>query len=193
VPAVGRSVGPVGYDALAESVALLGGAPLATRVRLSRRVRSVALAADRDGDVAVTLFLRRGVNGVPLLDVHTLELTDGSWRTLGGGGGPGYEALEPRPRLADLGSPAVVSGSGGTARSSAGPDGGDGWVWWAQLRAVDEVSALRAGDRVVPVAGHGLTVVVWTAEPPAVTALDAAGAVLGTVRLHRPGHRRPGG
>jgi hypothetical protein len=108
----------VSYDALAESMTLLEGAPLPSRARLSRRVRYLPLAVDRDGDVAATVFLRRGVNGVPEVDVHTLELTDGVWRTLGGGGGPGEEATEPRPRLADLDAPAVSHSGGGTRRSS---------------------------------------------------------------------------
>ena len=113
-----RSVGCVSYDALAESVELLAGAPFPGHARLSRRVRHLPLALDRDGDVAVTMFLRRGVSGVPLLEVHSLELIDGVWRSLGGSGGPGDEAIEPRPRLAELGSPAVSHGSGGTARTS---------------------------------------------------------------------------
>ena len=77
------------YDALAESVKLLQGAPLPDNARLSRRVRFLPLAVDRDGDVAATMFLRRGVSGVPLVEAHTLEMTEGTWRVLGGGGGPG--------------------------------------------------------------------------------------------------------
>jgi hypothetical protein len=47
------------YDALAESVRLLEGAPPASEARLSRRVRHLPLALDRDDDVAATMFLRR--------------------------------------------------------------------------------------------------------------------------------------
>ena len=174
------------YDSLAESVRLLAGAPPSGTARLSRRVRHVPLAVDRDGDVAVTLFLRRGVGGVALLEAHTLELTHDVWRQLGGGGGPGDEALGGRPRLADLGGPAVGSSSGGTARS--GRPGG--WVSWSQLRVAREVPVLRVGARRVPVADHGVAVVVWTGAPPDVVALDAAGAVLGSVPLHGAGLRR---
>ena len=176
----------VRYDALAESVKLLEGAPLVSSARLSRRVRHVPLAVDRDDDVAVTLFLRRGVSGVPLLDVHSLELTDDGWRRLGGSsGGPGYEAMEARPRLADLESPAVSHGHGGTARTSSRRLGWseNNWVRWAELWVAEEVSVLRVNARRVPVAGHGFAVVVWTKEPPRVAALDASGALLGAVPI----------
>jgi hypothetical protein len=175
----------VHYDVLAESVALLEGAPLADSARLSRRIRHVPLAVDRDGDVAATMFLRRGVSGVPEVDVHTLELTGGGWRLLGGGSGAGDEVTEPRPRLADLGSPAVSHGGGGTARTTRGRLGWPrhDWISWAELRLAEEVAALRVGTRLVPVALHGCAVVVWVHRPPAVAALDAAGAVLGPVVL----------
>jgi hypothetical protein len=171
------------YDALAESVAILEGAPLPDVAQLSRRVRFAPLAVDRDGDVAATMFLRRGVSGVPEVDVHTLELTEGGWRMLGGGSGPGDEATGPRPRLADLGSPAVSHGGGGTARSRRGRLGWTrhDWISWAELRVAEEVSALRVGARLLPVARHGCAVVVWARAAPGVVALDASGAVLGPV------------
>jgi hypothetical protein len=175
----------VHYDVLAESVALLEGAPLPDVARLSRRVRHVPLAVDRDGDVAATMFLRRGVNGVPLIDVHALELTDGSWRLLGGGSGPGNEATEARPGREDLGGLAVSHAGGGTSRTRRGRLGWPrhDWISWAEVRVAREVSALRVDTRVVPVAGHGCAVVVWTRAAPGVVALDAAGAVLGPVVL----------
>ena len=173
------------YDVLAESVALLEGAPLPDRVQLSRRVRHVPLAVDRDGDVAVTMFLRRGVSGVPEVDVHTLELTGGEWQRLGGGSGPGDEVTEPRPRLAELGSPAVSHSGGGTARTRSGwlAWARDDLVSWAELRVAREVDALRVGTRLVPVAGHGCAVVVWTRRTPGIAALDQSGAVMGHVVL----------
>jgi hypothetical protein len=179
----------VSYNALVESVKLLQGTPPASSARLSRRVRHLPLAVDRDGDVAATMFLRRGVNGVPELDVHTLELVDGVWRTLGGGGGPGDEATEARRRLAELGSPAVSSSGGGTKRSSGNrPWRRHGsWVWWAELRVAEEVAVLRVNSRLVPVAAHGCAVVVWTRRPPLVTALDASGVVVGPVPIRQAG------
>src|SRR3954470_3393596 len=104
------------YDALAESLRLLDGNPPSQVARLSRRVRFVPLAVDRDGDVAATTFLRRGVSGVALLDTHVLERTADRWRLLGGGGGPGDHALQPRPGRAEIGV-AVCPGAGGVARS----------------------------------------------------------------------------
>jgi hypothetical protein len=148
----------VSYDALAESLLLLEGAPLPAGAGLSRRVRWVPLAVDRDGDVAATMFLRRGVSGVPLVEVHTLELTAGRWRLLGGGGGSGDEVAEARPRWAELGGLAVSHGGGGTARPWGGLFGRlrDTWISWAELRAAQEVSALRVGTRLVPVAAQAM-------------------------------------
>jgi hypothetical protein len=181
----------VSYDALAESVRLLEGAPPAGSARLSRRVRHLPLAVDRDGDVAATMFLRRGVSGIPEIDVHSLELIDGVWRTLGGGGGPGDETTGPRPRLADLGAPAVSRGGGGTKRSSGSwlrlRQGS--WVWWAELHVAEEVAVLRVDGRQLPVAAHGCAVVVWTTRPPQVTALDAAGVEVGLIPIREPGYR----
>ena len=139
----------------------------------------------RDGDVAATMFLRRGVSGDPVLDVHTLELVDGGWHLLGGGSGPGDQATGARPRLAALGKPATSQSGGGTARSRRGWLGlrGHDWVSWAELRIAQEVAVLRVGTRDVPVADHGCAVVIWAQGPPTVTALDASRAVLGTVTI----------
>lgn len=182
------------YDALVESVQLLQGASVPGSARLSRRVRHLPLAVDREGDVAAATFLRRGVSGVPLLEVHTLELIDGVRRTLGGGGGPGTEATEARLRLADLGRPAVSHSGGGTARTSSGRPGRrpGGWVLWAELRVAEEVAVIRVDARLVPVAAHGCAIVVWTQQPPRVTALDASGAVVGQISI-RPAGARGGG
>jgi hypothetical protein len=131
------------------------------------------------------MFLRRGVSGVPLIDVHALELTDGAWRVLGGGSGPGDEATEARPGREDLRGLAVSHAGGGTARTRRGRLGWPrhDWVSWAEVRVAREVSALRVDARVVPVTGHGFAVVVWTRAAPSVVALDASGAVLGPVDL----------
>ena len=171
------------YDALAESLRLLDGAPPSQVARLSRRVRFLPLAVDRDGDVAATVFLRRGVSGAALLDTHVLERTADRWRLLGGGGGPGDHALTPRPGLAEIGA-AVCPGAGGVARSGNRLlpwRRRDGWISYAEIRAAREVAVLRVGTRLVPVPAHGCAVVVWTRRPPRVRALDAAGTVVGEV------------
>jgi hypothetical protein len=175
------------YDALAESVRLLSGAPPAGEARVTRRVRHVPLALDQDEDVAATMFLRRGVNGVPELDVHALELTDEGWRLLGGSSGSGDQAAGARPLLADSGSPGKSHGGGGTARMSSRRLGWsqDNWVRWAELRLAQEVAGLRVGDRGLPVAAHGMAVVVWRKRPPAVMAVDSTGVSLGAVPLGR--------
>ena len=174
------------YDAVAESVRLLEGFPPSDVARLSRRVRFVPLAVDRDGDVAATCFLRRGVSGAALMDTHVLERTADRWRLLGGGGGPGDHALTPRPSRVESGV-AVCPGAGGVARSGNRLlpwRRRDDWISFAEIRAAREVVVLRVGERIVPVAAHGCAVVVWTRRPPRVQALDAAGTVLGDVPVY---------
>ena len=174
------------YDPLAESVALLEGAPPSGQARLSRRVRHGPLALDRDGEVAATMFLRRSVNGVPQVEVHALERTADVWRLLGGVGGPGPEAEETRPRRADPGGPARSSGAGRVRRRSTRWWRSAGFVSWAELRVAEEVATLRVGTRLLPVAAHGCAVVVWAARtPPSVVALDARGGSLGPLRVDR--------
>lgn len=172
------------YDVLTESVRLLEGAASADVARLSRRARHLPLAVDRDGDVAATMFLRRGVSGAALLEVHVLARTSAVWRVLGSGGGPGDGALELRPRITDLGGPAISSGGGGVRWSGSGRLlWRSTWISYAELRVAQEVPVLRVGTRRVPVAGHGCAVVLWRGRPPRVTALDAAGTALGPVPL----------
>lgn len=173
------------YDALTESVRLLEGAALPEDARLSRRVRCVPLAVDRDDDVAATLFLRRGVSA-SCLEVHALELTKGDWQLLGGGGGGWDERNAPtRPGLASLGGLAQSWGRGGCARTTSSrlTAGRAHWVWWATLRLAREVAALRVGSRVLALPEHGFAIVVWKHQPPDVMALDAFGDPLGAVSV----------
>jgi hypothetical protein len=176
----------VAYRALEESIRLLEGGPPSEVARLSRRVRHVALAVDRDGRVAATMFLRRGVSGDPCLDVHALDLTDSGWRLLGGGGASGQDdLLTDRPRLTELGAPAVLLGSGGTTRHAdqVNPDESN-WVRWAEVRAAAEVASLLVNERRVTLHDHGMAVVVWgTTRLPHMAALGADGSRLGPVRL----------
>ncbi len=183
----------VAYSVLDESLRLLQEGPHEQSARLSRRRRHVPLAVDRDGDVAATLFLRRGVSGVPWLQEHCLELTVTEWRVVGGGGGNGSKGeYDTRPTAAELGASAV-SRSGGKARRESSrtalgespghdPWGGD-WVSWAVVRATVGVEALLVDDRIMPLPGHGLAIVVWSDEVPKVTCLDAAGRAMAAVSL----------
>lgn len=172
------------YNALEESLRLLAGGGAPDVARLTRRVRHVPLAVDRHGDVAATMFLRRGVSGEPWIDVHTLEHVEGEWRTMGGGSGDNGEAvLLPRRSVQETGRLATAMGGGGTVRNPNRPmPWGKVWVRWVELRAAAEVHTLMVAGRAVPVAPHGAAVVVWqTSSPPSITALDGAGRRLGRV------------
>jgi len=176
----------VAYAALEESIRLLEGAPPSEVARLSRRVRHVALAADRDGRVAVTMFLRRGISGDPCLDTHGLELAESGWRLLGGGSGEGQEfILAARPQLKTLDAAAVEIGSGSVVRHADRLlPGESGWVRWVEVRAAVEVAGLQVNERQVPVHDHGVAVVVWgTERMPHIAALGADGSRLGPVQL----------
>jgi hypothetical protein len=176
----------VAYAALEESIRLLEGAPPSGVARLSRRIRHVALAVDRDGRVAVTMFLRRGISGDPCLDTHGLELADTGWRLLGGGSAEGQEViLAARPQLKALGAAAVEIGRGGVARHAGRLMPGESdWVRWVEVRAAVEVASLQVNERQVPVHNHGVAVVVWgTKRPPHIVASGADGSRLGTVQL----------
>ena len=94
--------------------------------RLSRRRRFAAMAVDVAGDMAVSMFARRGV-GCISQETHVLALRDGQWALLGGGGASSdVDLLADRPAMLPdylrLGRDAVtgadprvivVNGSGG--------------------------------------------------------------------------------
>lgn len=122
---------------------------------------------------------------MPWLHVHSLELTQAGWCLIGGGGSNGHEGeFDQRPTLAELGAPAVSRGRGWSVRRAAKvmPGRASG-VSWAEVRAATGVSALGVDDRVVPVAEHGVAVVVWGDHVPRVSVLDASGTAFGTISL----------
>lgn len=79
------------YDLLQESVALIEAGHAEPVRSLSRR-RFAAMAVDVAGDVAVTMFARRGV-GCVQQEIHVLALRDGAWTWLGGGGASSDDGL----------------------------------------------------------------------------------------------------
>jgi hypothetical protein len=128
------------YSALEESVRLLDGADtLPQALHLSRHVRHIPVAVDRDGDVAATMFLRRGVSGEPWIDVHSLERNQSGWRLLGGGSSDGGASLlSQRSTMADASTLARKLGGGGTVRNADRlMPWGAKWMWWQGLGKVD--------------------------------------------------------
>lgn len=183
------------YDALAESVRLIDDPHRAEAPpRLSRRRRSAALAVDVDGDVAATLFVRRGAGG-NRQETHVLVREGGRWRLLGGGAGPGPDdVLSHRPPVGQNGQlePLVLHGTASAARPAVPAPGSGRQVFDSVLRAAHEVRAVQVADRTLPVAWHGWLVIVWgSARAPVAVALDAEGGAIARVRLGFAGARMP--
>jgi hypothetical protein len=175
------------YDFLAESLTLLAHGVPDVPAALSRRRRFAPLAAATAGDVAATLFARRGVSGEVWLDLWTLTRDGGGdeWRFLGGGSAnTGDDALADRPAA----GPGRYAEPRGTARTLLGPER---WLPWGaryahtvHLRLSREVGTLRVDGRPQQVPRHGNLLVVWAGRrPPGVTAHAADGTELATVAL----------
>lgn len=180
------------YDRLAESVALIEAGRVEPVPRLSRRRRFAAMAVDLAGDIAVSMFARRGV-GCVWKEIHVLALRDGEWRWLGSSGSDGdQDPLADRPAVLPgfLGSgreavqgaePRVmaVSGSGGVLDDGAGTGRWpqrERWINYAELRVNAQVKSVHVAERLLAVPWHGHVVVVWSErQPPRVVALDEGG------------------
>ncbi len=193
----------VAYDAFAESVRMIESRHVEPVFRLSRRRRFAPMAVDVAGDVAVTLFARRGV-GCVLSEAWVLSKLGPSWHLLGGGGGTGDDhLLDPRPpRLPEcLGLPeaagsgidpgVIAFGPGGGVHDGQG--GADRWPWsgrWIRyvvLRTSAEVGSLAVDDRTLVVPWHGQVILASaTRRSPRVIVNGTGGAVLGEVYPFAP-------
>jgi hypothetical protein len=174
----------VAYDRLAESRKMIAEGVPDIPFKLTRRRRFIPVAFDVDGDVAATVFLRRGVNGNPWLESWNLERRDGQWTILGGGAGDGYdEVFEPRQSIEGL---SVSYGSGWTARDAGRLLPSRRGISRAEMRLAPQVAALRVAKRTIKIPPHGMAIVVWSSRrPPTVTALSSAGEPLGEISLPR--------
>jgi hypothetical protein len=190
----------VAYDALAESVALIESRHLEPVRRLSRRRRFAAMAVDVAGDMAASMFARRGV-GCIWQETHVFVLRDGQWARLGGGGATNdQDLLADRPAvLPDYlrlgrhetkgGDPQVivVNGRGGVLDDGdqADPRPVSGrWINYADVWVSAQVTSVHVSDRSLCVPWHGHVVLVWSGGPPLrVVAHDERGQALGEVPL----------
>ena len=160
------------------------------------------MAVDVAGDVAVTVFARRGVACV-WQEFHVLTLRQGTWSCLGGGGSSWdndddlladrpaeLPVAPPRPdRAVVKADPRVLSveGCGGVhdhrGKADRWPWSGR-WISYAEVRVNAQVMTIRTGGRLVPVPWHGRVAVVWPGRHSSqVVALDKAGRSLGEASL----------
>jgi hypothetical protein len=175
----------VAYDALAESIKLIESRTIVGPTRLSRRRRFIPLAVDVDGDVAVTVFLRRGV-AVHELETHDLLREHGHWRLLGGGGASDCLDELARPWSNDeRGYFGRVSG--GTwidLNSDLALGGGRLPLQSTWLDLATEVAEVECNRRTVPVPWHHHVALVWRGRTsPQATLRAADGTVLARLDL----------
>jgi hypothetical protein len=169
------------HDPVALALALLAGGAAATLDG-----DHVPLAADRDGEAAVSLVLLRDPDGTLWLETTALHRTAGRWRALGGGLSDTDRASLARPGPG--GAPLRVLGGGGAAVGDPPGlrrllPGGGSWVGYAVVQASSAVARLVVQGRSVPVPVPGLAVVCWRGRrPPQLAAAAADGTLLAQVR-----------
>ena len=186
------------FDVYAESLRLIESRHVEPVPRLSRRRRFAPMGVDVVGDVAVTMFARRGV-GCSLSETYVLSRRDGHWRLLGGGSDaerndlladrPARLPREPahgpgaRPGI----DPSIVRlEGGGGVRDSGGradwlPWSGR-WISYVVLRVNAQVASLETDGRQLVVPWHGRVVIASTKRRPSgVKVYDDRGQSLGEV------------
>lgn len=194
------------YDALAESISLIATRTLRPVPRLSRRRRFAAMAVDVAGDVAATMFLRRGA-GCVHEETWVLVWRGGQWRMLGGGGSShdyDDDLLGDRPdvipeamrtpwcTLAGIDPQLMVAGDGmggvrddGGGTSHALPPGR--WISYTTMLASAQIGWVRVEGRDIAVPWHGQALVTWVGHRfPEISALDVNGRCRGTARAREP-------
>lgn len=185
---------------MAESVALIESRRLDPVRRLTRRRRFAAMAVDVAGDVAASMFARRGVRCI-WQETHVLALRHGQWARLGGGGLSSDEDLladrpAQLPGYLTIGRDTVtgadpkviaVNGSGGVLDDCDVADrrrDSGRWISYADVRVNAQVTSVQACDRWLRVPWHGHVLLVWSQrQPPRVIAHDDGGRALGEVLL----------
>ena len=191
------------YDAYAESVRLIELRQVEPVLRLSRRRRFAPMGVDVVGDVAVTMFARRG-GSCSWSDTHVLSNRDGEWLMLGGGSRPeGDDLLADRPaQLPSYPAPSPVAltaidprlmtleGGGGVRDSQGAVDWlpwSTRWISYVVLRVSAQVASLETDGRTLVVPWHGRVVIASIKRNPSlVTVHHDRGRVLGEVRPHLP-------
>jgi len=190
----GLIVGTVDDELIAASQELLRhGLPGTVPRELSGQHRLIPLAADIEGNVAVTVFVRRlqhgPLAGMPGIETAQFQRRDGTWAYLGGGaGGPfGDYPLPDRPLAASQHGYLRRLGSGQVClkvtRRFPWPAR---YAFHAMLRASAEVHQLHADTRVLDLPCHGYAVLTWAnRRGPTVYALARDGIRLASLKLSR--------
>lgn len=158
------------------------------------------MGVDVNGDVAATMFARRGA-GCTWQETHVLTHRNGQWALLGGGGSstdedlladrpavlPGYLALGRDAVAGADPQVIVVGGSGGVLDDGYTVDrrpGSGRWISYADVRVNAQVASVQVSERRLRVPWHGHVLVVWAQrEPPRVVAHDDGGRALGEALL----------
>lgn len=191
------------YDAQVESIALIESKTPTPATRLSRRNRFAEMAVDVAGDIAATMFLRRGA-GCVHQEIHVLSQHNGRWHIIGGSSvspaddevvladRPGLipEVLQlPRNILPGI-NPQVMVATGFGGQTSYRRRHTGFWPWrrrWISyviVLASARVESVRVSNREIKVPWHGRVLIVWPGRrSPKLTAYDVNGNCLGRARI----------